>query len=83
MNKQKCKYTMKRLFTGAMLYEITETHTCTGVVALTYTSIVVLTYCRMEMWIYFNIETCKYINKLAMKRIYKSLIIHLLKDSNQ
>jgi hypothetical protein len=66
---------MKRLFSEATLHGIAEVHTCT--------SIVVLTYCRMAIRIYFNREAKKQTTKSAMKRIYKSIVIHLLKDSNQ
>jgi hypothetical protein len=83
MNKQKGKSTMKRLFSEATLHGIAEVHTCTSIVVLTHISIVVLTYCRMAIWIYFNREAKKQIAKSAMKRIYKSIIIYLLKDSNQ
>jgi hypothetical protein len=83
MNKQKCKSTMKRLFSEARLHGIAKVHTCTSVVVPMQISIVALTYCRMAIWIYFNSETGKQIGKSTMICIYKSIIIHLFKDSKQ
>jgi hypothetical protein len=74
---------MKRLFSEATLHRIAEVHTCASIVVLTQISIVALTCCRMAIWIYFNSETEKQIRKPAKKRIYKSIIIHLFKDSKQ
>jgi len=74
---------MKRLFSEAMLHRISEAHTCTSIVVVTQISIVVLTYCRMAIQIYFNDETKEQISKSAKKGIYKSIVIHLFKDSKQ
>jgi hypothetical protein len=83
MNKQKYKSTVKQLFSEITLHGIAEVHACTGIVVLMYISIVVQMYCRMAMWIYFNRETEKHTGKSTMKRIYKSIVIHLLRDKKQ
>jgi hypothetical protein len=77
MNRQKCKYTKKQLSGEAMLPGIAEARTCTGAVALTHISPAVYTYCRMAMRICFKDETKKCTAKSVMKRICKSIIIHL------
>jgi hypothetical protein len=83
MNRQKCKYAKKRLSGEATLHGTAGVHTCTGLTVLTYISPAVHTCCRAAMKICFKDETGKYSAKSAMKRIYKSIIIYSLKDSNQ
>jgi hypothetical protein len=83
MDKHKCKSTVKQLFSEAMPYRISEVHQRASIAALTYISIVVLTYCRMEIRIHFNTETKRQISNERLMRVYKSIIIYLLKDSNQ
>jgi hypothetical protein len=83
MNRQKCKYTKQRIFSAATLYKTAEAHTCTGTVALTHISPAVHTCCRMAVRICFREKTETHTTKSTMKRIYKSIIIYLLRDSNQ
>jgi hypothetical protein len=83
MNRQKCKYTMRRLSGETTPHGIAEVHTCTGVAVPTHISPAVHTCCRVATKNYFRDETGRHTAKSVMKRIYKSIFIHLLKDSNQ
>jgi hypothetical protein len=74
---------MKRLSGETTLHGIAEVHTCTGAVVPTHVSPAVHTCCRMAMRICFKSETGRHTAKSAMERIYKSIFIHFLKDSNQ
>jgi hypothetical protein len=76
MNMQKCRYTKKRLSGEATLHGTVEAHTCTGTAVLTQISIAVHTCCRVAAWMCFRNETEKHTGKSAMKRIYKSIVIH-------
>jgi hypothetical protein len=77
MNMQNSKYMKKRLSVEATPHGIAEAHICTGAVVLTQISIAVRTCCRVSAGICFRNETEKHTGKSAMKRIYKSIIIHL------
>jgi conjugative transposon TraJ protein len=73
--------------TAAKAGGIAGIHTCTGIVVPmqtpTQTSIVVLSCCRMEMRICSGNDEGRQIRKPVRKCIYKSIFIHLLKDSKQ
>jgi hypothetical protein len=91
MNMQKCHSSMKRFPVEAILHGIAGTHICTSIVVSTKASTVVHTQTStvvrscscVTMRVCSGSDEGLQIRKPVKQCIYKSIIIHILKDSKQ
>jgi hypothetical protein len=91
VNTRKCNSAMKRFSVEAILHGIAGAHACTDTVVSakastvvhTQTSAVVRSCSCVTMQVCSGSDEGLQIRKPAKQRIYKSIIIHILKDSKQ